>query len=167
MLRAITLHQPWAWAVLVLSKRVENRTWKPSRRQLVPMDPLVIHAGMTVDRKGLSWLKMAQAERRLPEADWDVHIPSADDFYRENMGRLTDRGAVVGVVSYRGVIQSSRDPYFVGPFGWLLEDRIPLCSTVPARGAQGLWKLSVALERNVRLRWEEAQLRSGSPSDRR
>ena len=37
---ALTIHQPWAWAIMAGIKRVENRTWRTSHR-----GPLVIHAG--------------------------------------------------------------------------------------------------------------------------
>jgi hypothetical protein len=34
-MRAITLKQPWAYAVCHLGKRVENRAWKPAEKVLV------------------------------------------------------------------------------------------------------------------------------------
>jgi hypothetical protein len=44
-MKAITLHQPWAHAVLALGKDVENRSWTTRYRGL-----LLIHAGVVVER---------------------------------------------------------------------------------------------------------------------
>lgn len=35
MLRALTIYQPWADLIVAGHKDIENRTWRPSRRQLV------------------------------------------------------------------------------------------------------------------------------------
>ena len=38
-MRAVSVHQPWAWAILHAGKVFENRSWRTTRR-----GPLVIHA---------------------------------------------------------------------------------------------------------------------------
>lgn len=38
-MKAISLWQPWAWAVLCLGKDVENRVWRTNHR-----GPLILHA---------------------------------------------------------------------------------------------------------------------------
>lgn len=43
-LRALTVKQPWAWAILHAGKRVENRPCVPGAAR-----PLLIHAGRSVD----------------------------------------------------------------------------------------------------------------------
>jgi len=40
-----------------------------------------------------------------------------------------------------GVVTESADPWFVGPFGWVLSDVVVLPAPVPCRGAQGLWEV--------------------------
>jgi hypothetical protein len=47
----ITLRQPWAWAVIHGGKDIENRSWKPAQ----PVR-LLIHAGRTLDRRGVEQL---------------------------------------------------------------------------------------------------------------
>ena len=37
---ALSIHQPWAWAILNVGKNVENRRWRTRYR-----GPLLIHAG--------------------------------------------------------------------------------------------------------------------------
>ncbi len=51
---AISIQQPWAWAILHAGKDVENRTWEcpgelPRR--------LVIHAGLTIDIDAYDFLQ--------------------------------------------------------------------------------------------------------------
>ena len=45
--RALTLRQPWAWAVVFGGKDVENRTWKPRK----PFT-LLVHAGIAWAEEG-------------------------------------------------------------------------------------------------------------------
>jgi hypothetical protein len=42
-MKCVSLHQPWAWAVLHAGKKVENRTWATRHR-----GPLLIHAARTL-----------------------------------------------------------------------------------------------------------------------
>lgn len=44
VVRALTIQQPWAYAILRLGKDIENRAWRTNHRGL-----LLIHAGRTVD----------------------------------------------------------------------------------------------------------------------
>lgn len=44
-LRALTIRQPWAWAIIHGGKDIENRSWNTKHR-----GPLVIHAGMGFDK---------------------------------------------------------------------------------------------------------------------
>ena len=39
-MKAITIKQPWAWAIIFAGKDIENRTWHTHDR-----GPLLIHAG--------------------------------------------------------------------------------------------------------------------------
>ena len=47
-LRALTLWQPWAWAIVEGHKDIENRPWAPGAALRVG-DPFLIHAGMKYD----------------------------------------------------------------------------------------------------------------------
>lgn len=47
-MKALTLRQPWAWAVMHGGKDVENRAW-PNRPALEIGETLAIHAGKGVD----------------------------------------------------------------------------------------------------------------------
>jgi len=43
-MRALTLRQPWAWAIVHGQKRIENRPWKPWRD--IIGQRIAIHAGL-------------------------------------------------------------------------------------------------------------------------
>lgn len=47
---AITLWQPWAWAISDYTKRIENRTWAPPNWR--KGQTMAIHAGATIDPNG-------------------------------------------------------------------------------------------------------------------
>lgn len=48
---ALTVKQPWAWAIVHSTKRVENRTWPPPDK--IIRQRIAIHAGATFDRSAL------------------------------------------------------------------------------------------------------------------
>lgn len=78
---AISIQQPWPFAILNMGKDVENRSWKlPKRFAGVPV---LIHAGKTVDM-----LACARLERER-----DCRIPA-----REKLAK----GGIVGVMTFTG-----------------------------------------------------------------
>src|SRR5580693_2266204 len=52
-MKALSIQQPWAWAILYLGKRIENRTWSSDFR-----GPIYIHAGLKIDHDGLESLRL-------------------------------------------------------------------------------------------------------------
>src|SRR6516164_125406 len=100
---ALTVHQPWAWAITMGHKTIENRTWHTSYR-----GPLFIHAG---GRKGAKeWL-----------ADWDTLV---EEFAERGVklppiGTLTF-GAIVAVAELTDVVPLRKaprdDPFASGPW---------------------------------------------------
>jgi len=50
-MKAISIRQPWAYAIIHLGKDVENRTWKTDFRGRV-----LIHAGKIFDKEGLKFI---------------------------------------------------------------------------------------------------------------
>lgn len=114
-LRALTLRQPWAWAVAHAGKRIENRTWRPPASLVGSW--FLIHAGKALDSAAVASL----AER-------GIVVPSD-----------VERGAFVAVARCGGWVTQSSDPWFLGPFGWVLTEVIPLPEPIPCRGRQGVW----------------------------
>lgn len=131
---ALTVLQPWAWAIAHGGKRVENRGWATRRRERV-----AIHAGAGWDpRAVLAYPPLAAA---LAAAGRDVAWLKTDP----------PRGAVVAVAQLvdchpsRGSCCSS--PWAQrGSFHLVLDDVQALADPVPAVGRQRFWDLPPAVE---------------------
>lgn len=142
---ALTLWPEWAWAVAHLGKRVENRTWAPPRWAMGRR--LAIHGGAAFGghtaRVGAggkvpaSWLYAVQAMLDMGLRAGEAAVGPV------TMGRLIPeaQSKIVAVGRLSGVVTESADPWFVGPFGWVLSDVVVLPAPVPCRGAQGLWEV--------------------------
>ena len=122
--RALTIWQPWAWAIATGHKTIENRPW----RSKSGVDTwIAIHAGLSVD-------------------------VDACDLVRAVTGvtpDITSRGGIVGVAKFIEVVpEDSADDlpdvvrqWFTGPYGWRFERAIELDTMIPCRGALSLWRL--------------------------
>lgn len=111
---ALTVRQPWAWAIIHAGKDVENRTWPTEHR-----GPLAIHAGQQLDASGAGFLK------RL-------------DFYPCDDELL--RGAVIGIVDVVDCVRNHDSPWADdGQYHWVLHNPRPLPEPIPYRGMQGLF----------------------------
>ncbi len=127
-MRALTVRQPFAWAITAGHKDIENRSWAPS---LLPDEVFAIHAGS-----------------RKPDPD-DVQT------VRRRFGRtarVPDEyafGAIVAVARAAGTVSKSRSKWFTGPVGWVLQDVVPLREPVPCKGMLGLWRLPRGVEAKV------------------
>ena len=125
-MKALSIHQPWAWAILQAGKTVENRTWSTRYR-----GPILVHASKSrasYDReKQLDW-----------KALYGVELPAWEELVT---------GAVVGVVDVVDCVSptSSRairlNPWTEGPVCWVLANPRPLPKPVPFRGAQLLFEV--------------------------
>jgi hypothetical protein len=113
-MRALTVRQPWAWAILYAGKDIENRSW--TNRHVI--DTIAIHAGYGVDP--------------LEELPRGVKIPSNEDLVR---------GAIIGVVDVVDVVDRHRSKWFSGPLGWVLRNPRRLKKPIFCKGSLGLWHL--------------------------
>lgn len=95
-MKALSVCQPWAWAIIHGAKRIENRSWRTRYR-----GPLLIHAGKS--RK----LKMDV----LPGG---TKVPSGLVY-----------GALIGVVDLVDCVpvdDVAGDPFALGPWCWKVEN---------------------------------------------
>ena len=125
-MRALSIHQPWAWAILQAGKTIENRTWSTKHR-----GPILVHASKSrasYDReKQLDW-----------KALYGVDLPPWEEL---------ETGAVVGVVDVVDCVSptSSRairlNPWTEGPVCWVLANPRPFPEPIPFRGAQLLFEV--------------------------
>ena len=135
MMRALTLHRPWPWAIFHASperaKRVENRGWHPPAH-VIGQD-LAIHAGLLFDRGG---------------ADF-IHRLNPSDYPDDDAAHPTGVIGIVRVTGCRSQRFACGDSWWFGPHGWAFDRVRALPAPIPCRGAQGLWVLPPEVERKV------------------
>lgn len=136
-MRALTLVQPWAWAVAYAGKDVENRSWKPPET-LKADEVIAIHAGKGWDREGFAWLRVNALALGIP-----LCPPRGQHVH----GRIVAVCRVPGYFSPHG----KKDPnaWFKnepGNFGWHLFRVARLPDPVECRGAQGLFTIPSGVE---------------------
>lgn len=119
---ALTIKQPWVWAILSSGKRIENRSWRP--KSSLPAT-IAIHAGASYDAQGAELL----------EREFGLTVPCAQELLE--LGQV---GAVVGRAIVASVVTQSASMWFSGPLGWQLE-HVERCTPIPMRGRLGLWRL--------------------------
>lgn len=139
-MKTISIHQPWAWAILHGGKAVENRTW-PTRYR----GPLLIHAS-----------KSRESYERQDAGEWlqryGVELPSWDSMAKGAIVGIVD---LVGCVNTNGEGQTDRQrewlaahPYTEGPWCWVLKNPRAFAEPLSYRGAQSLFEVPDSLIAN-------------------
>ncbi|MGC5012562.1 hypothetical protein ACLQ2R_17500 [Streptosporangium sp. DT93] len=155
MIKAITIKQPWAWAIAHGGKDVENRTWGTSHTGL-----LAIHAGAAWAKEGAydrQVIAAAQASKDEKSCyDPPLHVEIEVGSGRASRVRPTDpryiRSAIVAVaeVENMGVCEGYCSLWAIpGQHHWRLTNVRPLAQPVPCKGRLGLWNLPDAVETAV------------------
>lgn len=121
---ALSVRQPWAWALIYGGKDVENRT--PRALSFMnycnALDRLTIHAS-----KGMTKEEYDDAAEFM--AKIGVVCPPPDEL---------KRGGIIGHVKVLGTVQRSKSPWFFGPRAIVVADPLP-CDFVAAVGRLGLF----------------------------
>lgn len=128
---ALTVWQPYAWAIAEGLKLVENRTWQP-RFDLQPGGLLAIHAAA----REVEASHVASVRENAVRAGRGREVLEPHEYVR---------GALVALVTLDRVVSSPAELppgqrcWWVGPYGWVFRDVIPLPRPVPCKGQQGVW----------------------------
>lgn len=132
-MKALSIHQPWSWAILHGGKAVENRTWPTSYR-----GPLLIHASKSkasFDRQN------ADVWRDL----YGVQLPSWESMVK---GAIVGMAELVACVPVDGNGLSEQQcqwlkahPFTEGPWCWILKSPRVFAEPIPYRGMQGLFEV--------------------------
>ena len=112
-MKALTIRQPWAWAIIHAGKDIENRSWNTRLRGAI-----AIHAGFAFDK---------QAE--LPRG---VKPPNEEEIIC---------GAIIGVAEIVDVVERHRSKWFSGPYGFVLANPRALPSPISCPGRLSLWEV--------------------------
>jgi len=129
-MKALSVRQCWAWAIVQGYKLVENRTWATEYRGLI-----AIHASLSNE-------DMASSSHVLREHGI-VH--PADP----------PRGCIVGTVRLKGICRRKELPalglvapeysnFATGPYCWILDTPRILVSPIELQGRQRLFKIEPA-----------------------
>jgi hypothetical protein len=117
---ALSVRQPWAWAIIHAGKDVENRSWQAVNHGLSRRGRIAIHAA-----KGMTQQEYEGAREFMIRIG--VMCPPAAELLR---------GGIIGTVEVVGAVKQHSSPWFMGPRGLVLLNPEP-CEFIPAIGALG------------------------------
>jgi hypothetical protein len=122
---ALSVRQPWAWAIIHAGKDIENRSWRAVNHGLTRRGRYAIHAS-----KGMTREEYVDASEFMLKLR--IECPPAHKLLR---------GGIIGSVEVIDVVTESESPWFFGPRGLVLKGAEP-CAFIPAAGALGYfeWK---------------------------
>ncbi|MDQ3940165.1 MAG: ASCH domain-containing protein [Actinomycetota bacterium] len=119
-LKAITVRQPWAWAIVMGYKDVENRSRRTERR-----GSLLIHAGLQMDPDGFQFLWELGLHRKLPDE--------------------LARGALIGEVQLSDCRYGYESDWSIpGRWQWIFTNPREFRSPLGCPGAQGFFSPDVS-----------------------
>ncbi len=118
--RALSIRQPWAWAILHAGKDIENRKQKFKQR-----GPICIHASQNND-----YGKFLEALQQIHAA-----YPGRTTNYNDKL----PRGGIIATAEIVDCVQTSDSPWFMGPNGLILKNVQPI-PFIQVKGALGFFK---------------------------
>lgn len=126
--KALSIRQPWAWAVAAGFKTIENRHWNRLTPGYGYRGAFALHAslGMTMAEYDAAYAYMKER---------GVICPEPHDLVR---------GAIIGTAVVSGAVKKSTNVWFMGPYGLLIDGATMLDQPIPCSGALGFfyWKPS-------------------------
>ena len=135
---ALSVRQPWAWAIIHAGKPVENRDWRKPNPGLKFRGRFAVHAA-----KGMTRDEYEDAAEFM--AGIGVACPAPAELLR---------GGVIGAASVVDIVREHDSPWFFGPRALLLADAAPVTFR-PASGSLGFfeWRPMDASEVPAPARW--------------
>lgn len=121
-MKALSIRQPWAWAILNAGKDVENRDWKehgPHMRQARSLvkngEHILIHASA-----GMTHREYYDFANWYPQPGMRGTLPILPDLDK------LQRGGIVGSCLIYSIVTERDSPWFFGPVGLVLADVLAL-----------------------------------------
>lgn len=125
--KALSIRQPWVWAILNAGKRVENRP-----RRFHYRGPICLHASQNKNRRCYE-----DAANEI----FDTIAP----YRAAPHANCAPRGGIIGTAEIVDCVEESDSPWFFGPYGLVLENVQPV-DFIPVKGALGLFDWRKRLE---------------------
>lgn len=126
--KALSIRQPWAWAIIHAGKDIENRDWPTKFR-----GPVCIHAA-----------KAVPPVRYLLDCHEVTKITGRDNM-PPKLGSDFHRGGIIGVAEIVDCVEASQSPWFFGRYGFVLRNARPV-DFIPVKGALGFFDWRKRLE---------------------
>lgn len=120
---ALSVRQPWAWAIIHAGKDVENRNSKILCHRGVKLREIAIHASKGMTRN--EYESACNFMRGL-----GVECPAPDKLHR---------GCIIGSVKCGGVTDRHFSEWFFGPYAITLLKPVA-CEPIPATGQLGFFE---------------------------
>jgi hypothetical protein len=137
-MKALSVRQPWAWAIFNAGKDIENRDWQnagPHMRQVRTMigQRFLIHAS-----GGMTKMEHEEFSDFVTGSNLAKAVPSIEQL---------ERGGIVGSVILERIISptdggETNSPWFFGPVGLVLSQPEPM-EFIPMKGRQGWFEVSL------------------------
>ena len=123
---ALSIRQPWAWAIIHAGKDIENRDW-PTRFR----GPVCIHAA-----KGMTAAEFNSFMRTIHDVSLSRPFPAGEMVPHS---ASLSRGGIIGVAEIVDCVGASASPGCFGRYGFVLRNAKPV-GFIPAKGAHGLFR---------------------------
>ena len=133
-MKALSVRQPWAFAILTGYKPVENRTRRHSHR-----GPCLLHAGKIEEKQDV-----IPVLRRLAEESGETL-----DHWVERYRAQAAFGAIVGRMTVAACVDAHESPWFTGPHAFVIESPAPL-HPVSLPGQLGFFDVADSVLRRLR-----------------
>ena len=121
---ALSVRQPWAWAIIHAGKPVENRDWEKCPEWRNYRGWVLIHAS-----KGMTHDEYDTAVEFMDFVDSSIVVPRFEEL---------QRGGVVGYTNMIDCVRRHESRWFVGQYGLVLKDSAPT-EFYPCKGALGFF----------------------------
>lgn len=125
MIPALSIRQPWAWAIMN-GKPIENRDWPTKFRGRV-----LVHASKTCTK----------AEYEAAAEFINGQLDAKGDPLKVPPLELLDRGGIIGSVEIVDCVTESDSQWFFGQYGFVLRDPKHLPFT-PIKGRLGFFNVN-------------------------
>ena len=138
--KALSVRQPWAWAIIHAGKDVENRSWQAVNHGLKMRGRIALHAS-----SGLGKAEFEDARAFIESLG--ISCPPPSDL---------ERGGIIGSVEVIDVVNDHDSEWFFGPRGLILANPEPH-DFIPVKGALGYfnWRDHVTKGVPPLARWME------------
>lgn len=147
---ALSARQPWALALALGWKDIENRHWRAPNPGLKFRGEFAIHAS-----RGMTSFEYLAAAECIKGLGYECPPPAE-----------LQRGGIVGVARIVEVVKTSDSPWFFGPVGLVIADARPV-DFIPVSGALGFfeWKEDREAEAPPPARWMQPKPPAGEIVD--